>query len=164
MCYFEVDTIEVVIVTLGNVLLGCHGHEVNEPFPGYRHLSIVAHVGVSHNCIAEPFLCSYSRTSQHFMCPKVHYHVPLPDRPYPERDHLVHTTPSRLFELPDLISRKLSFHIVGLKMSSLPTLAFKSPNIIFILYFWNLSNTNRQFYILSRQERSEQYHTIDLLV
>jgi hypothetical protein len=27
-----------------------------------------------------------------------------------------------------LISRKLSFPIVGLKISSLPTLAFKSPN------------------------------------
>jgi hypothetical protein len=39
-----------------------------------------------------------------------------------------------------LISCKLSFPIVGLKMSSLPTLAFKSPNKIFVWYLGNLSN------------------------
>jgi hypothetical protein len=36
-----------------------------------------------------------------------------------------------------LISCKLSFPIVGLKMSSLPTLALKSPNRIFIWYLGN---------------------------
>jgi hypothetical protein len=36
---------------------------------------------------------------------------------------------------------KLSFPIVGLQMSSTPTLALKSPNKIFIWYFGNLSNT-----------------------
>jgi hypothetical protein len=39
-----------------------------------------------------------------------------------------------------LISCKLSFPIVGLKMSSLPTLAFKSHNKIVIWYLGNLSN------------------------
>jgi hypothetical protein len=40
-----------------------------------------------------------------------------------------------------LISCKLSFPIVGLKMSSLPTFALKSPNRIFVWYLGNLSNT-----------------------
>jgi hypothetical protein len=38
-----------------------------------------------------------------------------------------------------LISCKLSFPIVCLKMSSLPTLALKSPNRIF---FWYLGNSS----------------------
>jgi hypothetical protein len=46
--YFESDTIEVVVVTLSDVLFGYHGHVVNEPYPGYGYLSIVAHVGRSH--------------------------------------------------------------------------------------------------------------------
>jgi hypothetical protein len=37
------------------------------------------------------------------------------------------------------ISCKLSFPIVGLKMSSLPTSALKSLKNIFILHLWNLS-------------------------
>jgi hypothetical protein len=42
-----------------------------------------------------------------------------------------------------LISCKVSFPIVGLKMSSLPTLAVKSPpNNIFICYLGNLSNSH----------------------
>jgi hypothetical protein len=40
-----------------------------------------------------------------------------------------------------LILHKLSFPVVGLKMSYLPTLALKYPNIIFILYLGNLSST-----------------------
>jgi hypothetical protein len=40
-----VDAIEVVVDSLGNVLLGYHGHECNEPLPGYRRLAIVGHVG-----------------------------------------------------------------------------------------------------------------------
>jgi hypothetical protein len=39
-----------------------------------------------------------------------------------------------------LISCNLSFPIVGLKMSSLPTLALKSPNKIFMWYLGNLLN------------------------
>jgi hypothetical protein len=41
-----------------------------------------------------------------------------------------------------LISCKLLFLMVGFKMSSLPTLALKSHNRIFIWYFGNLSNTD----------------------
>jgi hypothetical protein len=40
--YVASDTIEIRVVTHGNVLLRYHGHEINKPFPGYRHLSIVA--------------------------------------------------------------------------------------------------------------------------
>jgi hypothetical protein len=36
---------------------------------------------------------------------------------------------------------KLSFPVVGLKMSSLPTLVLK-PNKIFIWYLWNLLTTH----------------------
>jgi hypothetical protein len=39
-----------------------------------------------------------------------------------------------------LISCKLSFPIIGLKMSYLLTLAFTSPNKIFMWYLGNLSN------------------------
>jgi hypothetical protein len=49
---------------------------------------------------------------------------------------------TNLTPLSLLISRKLSFQIVGLKMSSLPTLALKSHNRIFIWYLGNLSNTH----------------------
>jgi hypothetical protein len=45
ICHVEADAIEVVVVSLGNVLLGYHGHECNEPLPGYRHLAIVGDVG-----------------------------------------------------------------------------------------------------------------------
>jgi hypothetical protein len=47
---------------------------------------------------------------------------------------------TNLTPLSSLISCKLSFPIVGLKMSSLPTLALKPPNRIFIWYFGSLSN------------------------
>jgi hypothetical protein len=57
----------------------------------------------------------------------------------------------------------LSLRTVGLQMSSLPTLAFKSPNISPMWYFGNLSNTDHQFYLLSGQERSEQWHHITAL-
>jgi hypothetical protein len=40
-----------------------------------------------------------------------------------------------------LISCKLSFPIVGLEMSSLPTLALNYSNRIFMWYLGNLSNT-----------------------
>jgi hypothetical protein len=40
-----------------------------------------------------------------------------------------------------LNSCKLSFPIAGLKIFSLPTLALKSPNRIFVWYLGNLSNT-----------------------
>jgi hypothetical protein len=46
-----------------------------------------------------------------------------------------HLTPLSL-----LLSCKLPFPIVGLKISSLPTLGLQSPNRIFI-YFGKLSNT-----------------------
>jgi hypothetical protein len=46
-----------------------------------------------------------------------------------------------LTQLPLLISCKLSFPIVGFKMSSSPTLALKSPNKIFARYLGNLSST-----------------------
>jgi hypothetical protein len=64
------------------------------------------------------------------------------------------------------ISCKLSLPIVGLKMSSLPTLAFKSPNKIFMWYLGNLSIyvpipqrsylSHHQFYPLLGHEHSEQ--------
>jgi hypothetical protein len=56
-----------------------------------------------------------------------------------------------LIPLSLLISSQLSFQIVSLKMSSLPTLASKSPNKIFILYLVKLLNT---FQFLA--EHSEQ--------
>jgi hypothetical protein len=46
-----------------------------------------------------------------------------------------------------LISCELSFSIVGLKMSSLPTLALKSPSRIFLWYLGNLSNTRSEFLV-----------------
>jgi hypothetical protein len=65
---------------------------------------------------------------------------------------------------------KLLFPVVGFKMSSLPTLALKSPKDIFVWYFGNLLNTlsvpcrcpsHYQFYLLLGHECSEQrYHTI----
>jgi hypothetical protein len=48
---------------------------------------------------------------------------------------------ANLTPLSLVFSYKLSFPIVGLKMSSLPTLALKTPNRIFIWYLGNLSNT-----------------------
>jgi hypothetical protein len=48
---------------------------------------------------------------------------------------------TNLTPLSLLISCKLSFQIVGLKMSSLRTLALKSPNRILVCYLGNLSNT-----------------------
>jgi hypothetical protein len=39
-----------------------------------------------------------------------------------------------------LTSCKISFLVVGLKMSSLPTLTIKSPHKIFIWYFGNVEN------------------------
>jgi hypothetical protein len=47
----------------------------------------------------------------------------------------------KLTPLSLLISCKLSFPTVGLKMSSLPTLALKYPIRIFMCYLENLSNT-----------------------
>jgi hypothetical protein len=44
-----------------------------------------------------------------------------------------------------LLSCKLSFPIVGLKMSYLPTLALKFPNNIFIWYLGNLLNIRSSF-------------------
>jgi hypothetical protein len=41
-----------------------------------------------------------------------------------------------------LISCKLSFPVVGLKISPQPTLALKSPNRILIWYFGNSLNTH----------------------
>jgi hypothetical protein len=49
---------------------------------------------------------------------------------------------TNLTPLSLLISCKLSFPIVSLKMSSLPTLALKSPNRIFKWYLGNVSNTH----------------------
>jgi hypothetical protein len=66
-----------------------------------------------------------------------------------------------------LISSKLSFPSVDLKMSSLPNLAMKSPNLNFHMYLGNLSNTHipiphrscplhHQFYPLLDNGYSEQ--------
>jgi hypothetical protein len=70
-----------------------------------------------------------------------------------------------LTSLSLLISCKLSFSDVGLKVSSLPTLALKS-NKIFVWYLGNLSNTcsvlriiyppHYQFYPLLGHGHSEQ--------
>jgi hypothetical protein len=72
---------------------------------------------------------------------------------------------TNLTPLSLLISCKLSFTIVGLKKSSLPTLALKSPNRIFM---WNLGNvshvkiprrccpSHHQFYLMLEHLRSEQ--------
>jgi hypothetical protein len=53
ICHVEADAIEVVVVSLGNVLLGYHGHECNDPLPGYRHLAIVGHVGCPHTSVSD---------------------------------------------------------------------------------------------------------------
>jgi hypothetical protein len=67
--------------------------------------------------------------------------------------------------LPLLISCKPSFPTAGLKVSSLPTLAFKSPNKIFIHTLGNLLNTSvhyrgcpshHQLYPLLGHQHSEQ--------
>jgi hypothetical protein len=61
-----------------------------------------------------------------------------------------------------LILYKLSFPIVGLKMSSLPTLALKSLNRIYGIYQTHIPIPHRrcpshhQFYLLFEHERSEQ--------
>jgi hypothetical protein len=57
-----------------------------------------------------------------------------------KRDHMTGDWRKRTV-LSLLISCKLSFPIIGLKMSFLPTLALKSPSKIFIWYLGNLSNT-----------------------
>jgi hypothetical protein len=67
-----------------------------------------------------------------------------------------------------LISRKLSFLIVGLKMFSLPTFAPTTPHKMFIWYVRNLSNTHsschrnclshHQFYPLLGHDCSEQWY------
>jgi hypothetical protein len=49
---------------------------------------------------------------------------------------------STLTPLSFIISYNLSFPIVGLKMSSLPTLAMKSLNRFYVWYLTNLSNTS----------------------
>jgi hypothetical protein len=49
--FFAPDPMEVVMVTLGNALLSCLGYECNESCPAYKHLSIVAHVGIPHSTI-----------------------------------------------------------------------------------------------------------------
>jgi hypothetical protein len=52
---------------------------------------------------------------------------------------------ANLTPLSLLISRKCSFLIVGLKMSSLPTLALKSSHRIFMWHLKHLSNTRSSF-------------------
>jgi hypothetical protein len=47
-----------------------------------------------------------------------------------------------LTPLSSLISHKLLFPVVSSKLSSLPTLALKSPNKIFVWYLGILSNTH----------------------
>jgi hypothetical protein len=74
-----------------------------------------------------------------------------------------------------LISCKLSFPVVGLKMSSLPTLALKPPNNISygilgiyrrpVLVVHRNCPSSHQFHHLLVREHSERwYHTSDLLV
>jgi hypothetical protein len=52
------------------------------------------------------------------------------------------------YSVPIIITSfmKLSFSIVGLKMSSLPTLTLKSPIRMFIWYLGNISNTRSASY------------------
>jgi hypothetical protein len=52
-----------------------------------------------------------------------------------------------LIPLSLLISCKLSIPIVGLKVSSLPTLTLKSPNRILLWYLGNLSKTLFKFLV-----------------
>jgi hypothetical protein len=66
---------------------------------------------------------------------------------------------TNLTPLPLLISCKLSFPIVGLKISSLPTLALKSPNRIYQTHIQIICRScpsHHQFYLLLEHERSEQ--------
>jgi hypothetical protein len=63
--------------------------------------------------------------------------------------------------LPLLILCELSFPVVGLKTSSLPTLAM---NQIYILISHTSYPSQHQFYPLSGNESSEQYHNSSPLI